>query len=170
MNLPIVYLTIVNLLFLILGYILTIQSLKLYRDNQKIELFNKQTLTSYETSIVRYQVLQIYYRRKWYISMLRQSQFIINNPNDYEIDQRSYIYFVLGEIYFMLNSFTQAINNYKLASKLLPNKIPILERLGATYKAIRDYKLAKLTYLEALKLNPDNMQIEKEINSLKYLN
>ena len=84
-----------------------------------------------------------------YPTIKENKKFIKNNPNNH------IAYNSLGQGYYGLKAYNQAIDAFLRAVEIVPNNADYWSFLGKVYQAKKVYPLARDAYIEMLKRSPD---------------
>lgn len=120
---PIIYLSVINILFIIFAYFLTRECLFLYSANQSSQFLKKKDLSTYESlakNTNAYEISQIYWSKSLYLSAVEIFQFILLQPKKYTNEQLARIYHQLGLLYSLLGDNQKEINSYYLGLDINP--------------------------------------------------
>ena len=79
----------------------------------------------------------------------------------------SFLKNLLGSVYLNLNEIENAIHNFKLSIKLLPNNIAAINNLANALKRNLEYTESEQWYLKALKLEPNYFNALMNYGNLK---
>nr|YP_010336107.1 hypothetical protein MW609_pgp186 [Chroodactylon ornatum]UNJ14513.1 hypothetical protein [Chroodactylon ornatum] len=120
---PLIYLSVINFLFLIFAYFLTRQCLFLYSANQSSQFLKKKDASTFESIAQNknaYEISQIYWSKSLYLSAVEIFQFILLQPKNYSNEQLARIYHQLGLLYSLLGDDQKEMNSYYLGLDINP--------------------------------------------------
>ncbi len=100
----------------------------------------------------------------WFVyeSIKENREFIKKNPKN------NIAYYSLGQGYYGLKAYDEAIDALMKAAKITPNNADYWLFLARVYQAKKDYSKAKGSYFEVLRINPDAPQTYIQLAWLYY--
>nr|YP_010336305.1 hypothetical protein MW428_pgp187 [Goniotrichopsis reniformis]UNJ14711.1 hypothetical protein [Goniotrichopsis reniformis] len=168
LTLPILYLSIVLIFFLVFSYILTVQAITLYGENNKKKILKHNfDIASYEF-LELYDISQFYWQQKIYSKAIFCFKCILEKYPQENNHQIGIVYSQLAKLYSLLNLYDKAVYNYHLSLEIFPNNELVMLEVASILQKIKQYKRAMTIYQDIIKFFPNNIIARQEISKLIY--